>query len=42
MAAVQALLDGQRLGLTALGRHLPGDTALKLAIKRIGRLLGNP
>ncbi|MFY0989665.1 IS4 family transposase [Halomonas sp. C05BenzN] len=42
LAAVQALIDGQRLGLTALGRHLPGDTAPKHAIKRMDRLLGNP
>lgn len=42
LAAVQALTKGQRLGLTALGRHLPGDTAPKHAIKRIDRLLGNP
>lgn len=40
--AVQALLDGQRLGLTALGRHLPGRTTPKHAIKRMDRLLGNP
>jgi len=39
---VQALIAGQRLGLTALGRHLPGDTAPKHAIKRMDRLVGNP
>jgi hypothetical protein len=40
--SVQALLAGQRLGLTALGRHLPGNTTPKHAIKRMDRLLGNP
>lgn len=40
--AVQALIAGQRLGLTALGRHLPGNIAPKHAIKRMDRLVGNP
>lgn len=40
--AVKALLSSQRLGVTALGRHLPGDTTPKHAIKRMDRLLGNP
>ena len=39
--AVQALLSSQRLGVTALGRHLPGNTTPKHAIKRMDRLLGN-
>lgn len=40
--SVQALLAGQRLVLTALGRHLPGDTTPEHAIKRMDGLLGNP
>lgn len=40
--AVQALLSSQRLGVTALGRHLPSDTTPKHAIKRMDRLLSNP
>ncbi len=39
--AVGALLSGHRLGLTALGRTLPGTAFPKHAIKRMDRLLGN-
>ena len=39
-ASVEALLKGQRLWLTALGRHV-GGTSEKHGIKRIDRLLGN-
>ena len=39
-AGVEALLKGQRLWLTALGRHV-GGTSEKHGIKRIDRLLGN-
>ena len=39
-AGVSALLVGQRLWLTALGRHV-GGTSEKHGIKRIDRLLGN-
>ena len=42
MACVSALLQGQRLTLTALGRSLPGKAYPKHAIKRVDRLLGNP
>ncbi|SFL21937.1 hypothetical protein SAMN04244574_03576, partial [Azotobacter beijerinckii] len=41
MAAVAALLQGRSLGLTALGRVLPGSAYPKHAIKRVDRLLGN-
>lgn len=39
---VGALLGERRLGLTALGRALPGPAATKHTIKRVDRLLGNP
>lgn len=39
--AVRGLLAGQSLQLTAIGRHLPGTTTEKHAIKRIDRLLAN-
>ncbi|TLF44535.1 IS4 family transposase, partial [Halomonas urmiana] len=39
---VGALLGERRLGLTALGRALPGPVATKHTIKRVDRLLGNP
>ncbi|PWV72669.1 IS4 family transposase [Halomonas sp. A11-A] len=38
---VGALLAERRLGVTALGRALPGPAAPKHAIKRVDRLLGN-
>ena len=41
LLAVGALVRGQRLVLTDLGRHLPVDTAPRHAIKRVDRLLGN-
>ena len=41
MVAVQALLDGQQLSLTELGRNVSGPVAAKHNIKRIDRLLGN-
>lgn len=39
LLAVEALVHGQRLTLSELGRHLPG--CARHAIKRIDRLLGN-
>ena len=42
IAAVHALLIGQRLSLTQLGRRLISKTLVKHNIKRIDRLLGNP
>ena len=39
---VGALLGERRLGLTALGRALPGPVDTKHTIKRVDRLLGNP
>lgn len=39
--AVQALLGGGKLWLTALGRSLPGACLRKHAIKSVDRLLGN-
>jgi hypothetical protein len=39
--AVQALLGGERLWLTALGRARPGTARPKHAIKAIDRLVGN-
>jgi len=41
MAATSALLEGDTLSLTGLGRHIAGKTATKHSIKRIDRLLGN-
>lgn len=41
-ACVEALLTGQRLGVTALGRRLPRPAQPKHAIKCVDRLLGNP
>ena len=40
-AALDALLRGGRLSLTALGRAIGGTVAAKHSIKRIDRLLGN-
>lgn len=40
--ATQALLVGQRLSLTQLGRCLRSKARVKHNIKRIDRLLGNP
>ncbi|BBP59726.1 hypothetical protein PHLH4_33160 [Pseudomonas sp. St316] len=42
MCCVSALLQGQCLTLTSLGRFLPGRAYPKHAIKRVDRLLGNP
>lgn len=39
---VEALLSGQRLSLTAVGRRLPRRIQPKHAIKCVDRLLGNP
>ena len=39
---VQALLVGQRLSLTHLGRNRPGQAHAKHHIKAVDRLLGNP
>jgi hypothetical protein len=39
--AVQGLLKGQRLWLTALGRNLPGECSDKHRIKAVDRLLGS-
>ena len=41
LLAIGALLDGQRLTLTDLGRHVSGQARVKHGIKRIDRLLGN-
>ena len=41
LLAVEALVQGQRLTLSDLGRHLPGTGSARHAIKRIDRLLGN-
>ncbi|MBI2801760.1 MAG: IS4 family transposase [Gammaproteobacteria bacterium] len=41
IAQVEGLLVGQRLGLTAVGRHLRGKTREKDKIKRADRLVGN-
>ena len=41
LAHVEELLIGQRLGLTAVGRHLRGNTQEKDKIKRADRLVGN-
>jgi hypothetical protein len=40
--ATRALLEGQRLSLTQLGRRLTSKALVKHSIKRIDRLLGNP
>ncbi|WP_413791797.1 IS4 family transposase [Pseudomonas sp. N4] len=42
MCCVSALLQGQCLTLTALGRFMPSRAYPKHAIKRVDRLLGNP
>ena len=42
MVATTALLDGDALSLTELGRSIRGTTSAKHSIKRIDRLLGNP
>lgn len=39
--SVSGLLNGHHLGLTGVGRHLPGDAFEKHKIKRVDRLLGN-
>ena len=39
---VEALLTGQRLSLTAIGRRLPRQAQPKHTIKCVDRLLGNP
>lgn len=41
LLAVEALVQGQRLTLSDLGRHLPGAGSARHGIKRIDRLLGN-
>ena len=41
LAAVEAVVSGNRLTLSDLGRGLPGSTTVKHNIKRIDRLLGN-
>ena len=41
LLAVAALVNGQRLVPTDLGRHLPSITSPRHAIKRVDRLLGN-
>lgn len=40
-AAVQSLMEGGRLTLTALGRSMPSQARVKHSIKRVDRLLGN-
>lgn len=40
-AAVQSLITGGRLTLTALGRSMPSQAHVKHRIKRVNRLLGN-
>ncbi len=40
--AVESLVNGGRLSLTAMGRSARGSVAPKHSIKRIDRLLGNP
>ncbi|MCE9684612.1 IS4 family transposase [Shewanella sp. AS16] len=42
VVATEALLDGNQLSLTQLGRNISGSVAPKHNIKRIDRLLGNP
>ena len=42
MVATSALLEGDTLSLTALGRCINGAASAKHSIKRIDRLLGNP
>lgn len=39
--AIEALLSGGKLWLTALGRNLPSETSDKNSIKSLDRLLGN-
>ncbi len=39
--STQALLNGDRLTLTQLGRSMTGKTSAKHVIKRVDRLLGN-
>lgn len=41
IAQVDGLLIGQRLNLTAVGRHIPGEAREKDKIKRTDRLVGN-
>lgn len=42
MTSVEALVTGQTLTVTALGRHSPRDSKTKHAIKQADRLIGNP
>jgi len=42
MTSVEALVVGQTLTVTALGRHSPRDSKTKHAIKQADRLIGNP
>ncbi len=42
MTSVEALVAGQTLTVTALGRHSPRDSKTKHAIKQADRLIGNP
>ena len=42
MTTVEALVTGQTLTVTALGRHSPHDIKTKHAIKQADRLVGNP
>jgi hypothetical protein len=39
---VEALVYGQSLTVTKLGRHLPRDISMKHGIKQSDRLIGNP
>ena len=39
---VEALVRGQALTVTKLGRHLPRDISMKYGIKQSDRLIGNP
>lgn len=41
LRTVEALLEGSRLSLTALGRAMPGTVSSKHCIKAVDRLLGN-
>ena len=41
MVATEALLDGNQLSLTQLGRNISGTVAPKHNIKLVDRLLGN-
>ncbi len=41
LSCSDALVRGERLTLTAIGRHLPSKAKVKHKIKRVDRLLGN-